>query len=82
MITITAPVGPAPSGVPYCITVSGCATIPVVSAKLNGVDRTVRVTGKDGTYTICVDLPRGDKGRLHLRISSGNDFTTHGVSVL
>lgn len=56
-----------------CIIVTGCPTVPNVNANFNFTSLVPRITGSDGSYMICVTLPRNRSGLLKFRIESGND---------
>lgn len=49
-------------------------TPPIVNANFGYRSLVPRITGVDGTYMICVTLPRNQRGVLSFRIESGNDF--------
>lgn len=78
-------VAPTPANVSpgstVCILVTGCPTVPVVDASFGLKSLPVRITGSKGAYMICVTLPRGEKGELDFRISSGGDTEYAGISV-
>lgn len=63
MISIT-PFQPGTPGRPLCVTVTGCASVPSGEAAIGGIVLTGRVTGANGTYTICFDLPAETTGPI------------------
>lgn len=82
MIAVASNPGTVTSGSTVCILVTGCTTVPTVSASIGYIDLPTRITGADGAYMICVTVPRGETGRLYFRIYSGNDHQVARVAVI
>jgi hypothetical protein len=83
VITVSSnPLPPTPGSV-VCITVSGCTTPPVVTATFNTKSLVTRTTsGPNGTYLVCVNLPRGERGIISFSISAGDDYAVKNIVTL
>lgn len=56
-----------------CVTVTGCTTVPNGEAAFDGSIIKGRVTGQNGNYTICFQLPKDVEGPVVVTVTSGTD---------
>lgn len=82
MIAIGTAPTTATSGSTICILVTGCPQPPTGIGTIGTVSIKGRVTGANGSYMICYQLPRNVEGALVLIVSCGIETDRVAVSVV